>query len=267
MSLARATGQQLIDFSLNEYATLFPATRGNKAQQAIFTVTRYLFRAVVKVLERLPFCRNLFITVTYETTGAYSPLNAEFIARLRRRSLTLIRFEGYFDISKLVFPEPKPIREVFTIDPDLAQTVRDHSKSARGHADILIGLHIRRGDYDVHLGGKHYYSLEFYRQVMDAMLTLFPGRQVAFLVCSNEKLPMEMFASLNATMGPGTLLGDLYSLAECDHIIGPPSTFSLWAAFHGLKPIHLMLKSQVPVSLDQFMIPDGHFECFDLNIF
>jgi hypothetical protein len=30
---------------------------------------------------------------------------------------------------------------------------------------------------------------------------------------------------------------DLYSLARCDYVFGPPSTYSQWASFYGNKPL------------------------------
>ena len=143
--------------------------------------------------------------------------------------------------------------------------VREHARAAKDGADVLIGLHIRRGDYDIHLGGRHYYPLEFYRETMDRVAALFPNRRIAFLLCSNEKLPMEIFAPHQVATGPGTSLGDLYCLAECDYLLGPPSTYSLWAAYYKRKPIYQMFRREAPASLDNFMVPDGHFECYDLN--
>jgi hypothetical protein len=89
---------------------------------------------------------------------------------------------------------------------------------------------------------------------------------VAFLVCSDEPVPDDFLAPFHATRGPGALLGDLYALAECDWVIGPPSTFSLWAACYGRKPIHQLCRRELPASLGDFMVPDGHFECYDLNL-
>ena len=44
------------------------------------------------------------------------------------------------------------------------------------------------------------------------------------------------FVLMDWTPGPGTEIGDLYSLAACDYIIGPPSTYTQWASFYGQVP-------------------------------
>jgi hypothetical protein len=40
--------------------------------------------------------------------------------------------------------------------------------------------------------------------------------------------------------GPGHFIEDLYALASCDYIIGPPSTFSQWASFYGNVPRYMV---------------------------
>jgi hypothetical protein len=60
---------------------------------------------------------------------------------------------------------------------------------------------------------------------------------VAFLVCSNEPVaPLLSLEGLKVFEGPGTAIGDLYALAGCDKLMGPPSTFSLWASYWGGRP-------------------------------
>lgn len=265
MAIANGSGQRLIDFSLNEYAALFPATRRMKLFEWPYKVLRLLVRAIVKTLWRLPIGRTFIIDVTYQNSEQCSPGNANFMAKIKRRRLTFIRVAGYFDLSKIVLPETETIRAKFAPDPEITRMARAHATAARRGADVLIGIHIRRRDYDMHLNGKHFYPVKFYREAMDQMVRILPGKKTAFLICSDEALPMDLFSPLQVMMGPGTVLGDLYGLAECDYLLGPPSTYSLWAAFYGRKPIFQMFRKEVPSHLEQFMVPDGHFECYDLN--
>lgn len=265
LSLEALTGQKFINFSLDKYAVLFPNTRRPKWAEIPYKLARYVVRAVAKAAWLIPIVRFLVIDVTWKNTGDMSPGNPSFIDRLKRRPLTFIRMDQYFDISKLHFPDVEIIRRTFDPDPPILQAAHDHALRAKGGANVLLGLHIRRRDYDVHLGGRHFYPLDVYRQAMDRMVALFAGRKVAFLLCSDEKLPDDFVAAHPATCGLGTQLGDLYTLAECDYLLGPPSTFSLWAAYYGRKPIYQMIRPEPPDNLDKFMIPDGHFECYDLN--
>ena len=265
LSLSELTGQRFFDFSLDKYADLFPATRRSKWIEPFYKLTRYTVRAIVKMLWMAPG-HPFVIDVTWENTGEHSPGNPEFISRLKRRPLSFLRVDQYLDISKITFPPTQTIRETFTPDPEIMQMVQAHARAAKDGADVLIGLHIRRGDFDIHLGGRYYYPIAFYRETVDRIASFFPNQRIAFLLCSNEKLPLEIFAPYQVTTGPGTSLGDLYCMAECDYLLGPPSTYSLWAAYYKRKPIHHMFRREAPASLDQFWVPDGHFECYELNI-
>ena len=117
-----------------------------------------------------------------------------------------------------------------------------YNKYKKGH-DVLIGVHIRGGDYKKFEGGKWYYTAEQYYTKMKelASLKVFEGKKLSFIICTNEKnilLPAtQNFSVLNEERH---FVEDLYLLAKCDYIIGPPSTFSLWASFYGSKPLYMI---------------------------
>ena len=58
-----------------------------------------------------------------------------------------------------------------------------------------------------------------------------PGQRVSFLVCSDAQLKPTDFSDLQVRCGSGHIVEDLYGLAETDLVVGPPSTYSGWAAF------------------------------------
>lgn len=260
-ALAEASGQKLYDFDLNTYAALFPATRPWEPRW-LYRLFRKIVLQLIKLCRRFPAGRACFVSA--DGVGAdFSPGNPAFIAQIKSRSFTFLSGLPY--LAEMTFPAPEAVRAKLTPDAGVLDQIREQLAVARGGADILIGVHIRQGNYADYRDGIYYYSSDFYRQVMAALVDFFPGRKVAFLICSNESQPLEIFAPLKIALGPGTVLGDLYSLAGCDYVIGAPSTYSLWAAFYGRKPIHVLIKPQIPRSLDDFYLPDGRFECIDLE--
>ena len=150
------------------------------------------------------------------------------------------------------------IRRHFTPVAELRQQVRQVVAAARAHCDVLVGVHIRHGDYKEHLNGKYYYETELYAAWMRQISALFPGRRVGFLVCSNAPQNPECFSGLTWTPGAGQLVADMYALAECDWLIGPPSTFSQWASFYGQKPLCIVRDRTLAPRLDSFVIFDAH---------
>jgi len=55
-------------------------------------------------------------------------------------------------------------------------------------------------------------------------------------------------------------MGVLYGLAECDYIVCLASSFSLWAAFQGRKPVWCMSDENRRLELKDFVIHDHNFE-------
>lgn len=133
------------------------------------------------------------------------------------------------------------VRDFFSPVPELRAQVHRSVDNARSVADRVIGVHVRRGDYAGWLGGRYFFPVERYIAWMREALALWPGERVAFVVCSNENLDnLSEKAGAPVFPGPGSACGDLYALAACDAIIGPPSTFGLWASFFGQTPFHMV---------------------------
>lgn len=132
------------------------------------------------------------------------------------------------------------IRAFFTpLEPWRGNAER-RAAAARGGADLLIGVHIRHGDYAQHHGGRWFFPIAAYAGLMRGLAERAAPRRVRFLVCSNAALAPADFPGLAATIGTGHLIEDLHALACCDLIVGPPSSYSGWAAFWGGARLHFI---------------------------
>lgn len=156
------------------------------------------------------------------------------------------------------------VREYFQLVPALAAEVNACTTQARRGADVLIGVHLRMGDYREFLGGALFYEGAEYRQVMKRAADLFTGRKVRFLICSNEKQPEELFRGLDVRPGPGGAVTDLYALAACDYIIGAPSTYSAWASFYGRAP-RFVLPERTPEQRQAGELPNPKLADFQVH--
>jgi hypothetical protein len=114
--------------------------------------------------------------------------------------------------------------------------VRSVVEPVRRRERLLVGVHIRRGDYERFKDGRYFYSHAQYRSLMVGVQAVFPERETTFLVCSDEPAPPDAFAGLDVVRGPGSEIEDLYALAACDLLIGPPSTYTTWASYYGQVP-------------------------------
>lgn len=128
--------------------------------------------------------------------------------------------------------------------------------SIRSQTDILVGIHIRQGDYQRHRGGRYFYQLEQYIKVMESARSLFPNKKVTFLICSNAKQEEQQLENFSYVFGNNHIIEDMYSLAECDYIIGPPSSYSMWASFYGERPLYMIRDVNKALEIKDFI----HFQ-------
>ncbi|MFT3807431.1 alpha-1,2-fucosyltransferase [Arenimonas sp.] len=158
-----------------------------------------------------------------------------------------------------------PIDELQTrVDRLLARTA--------GRPGPLIGVHMRRGDYRTYCDGIMYYSAAEYADVMRSLANSSRHRGGArFLVCTDEPVEPGSFDGLDVTVSTESPIVDLYSLAACDMIVGPNSSFSQWASYYGDVPLHVLNYkaaethgSEEPVRHPD---PEKHFSVFSPESF
>jgi hypothetical protein len=126
------------------------------------------------------------------------------------------------------------------------------SKIEQEHFDIIVGVHIRRGDYKEYKGGKFYFENSVYLDAMSQVANLFPKEKIGFLICSNEDIDLDYFKDYDVFLGLGHFIQDLYALAMCDYIMGPPSTYSFWASFFGDNRLLQISAESTIVHLEKF---------------
>lgn len=155
---------------------------------------------------------------------------------IRRRRLWVAM--GWRMSSKtLVDKHQNLIREFFRPLSIHLQNIEQVIQETKRDADVVVGVHIRHGDYAHFEGGRFYYPLSDYRRWMDSLVQQYHSQRVTFLVCGNGVIDHEAFEGLSIKRGSGHMVEDMYALARTDLIIGPPSTFSAWASFYGQTPL------------------------------
>jgi hypothetical protein len=150
------------------------------------------------------------------------------------------------------------LKILFTPKEYYLQRINALITSNRQNIDLLIGVHVRRGDYKDHFGGIYYYDTDVYRQRMLELKKMFPEKKIKFLVCSNEKLNAAQFKDMDVVFGSGEQIEDMYSFAFCDFLIGPPSTFTAWASFWGKVPLQFIMDPHEKPEPDAFRIFDSN---------
>lgn len=267
-------GGRLVNFTFHSYADLFesthrdfycqfpPATRRSR-WDVIPPLGRLLRRLrlpyqLVRYASRLnerfaPFGKRV-VTVR-ETPG--QPItrleDPELLARLGG-ARTVFFYGWNFRSPELVRRHAEKIRAYFQPIESIAAASRNAVARLRAQAEIVVGVHVRHGDYRTWKNGLYYYPVEQYATWMRSLAGQFPGQRVAFLVASDEPRTTEEFPGLATGFCPGSPVADIYALAGCDYIIGPPSTYSQWASFHGNTPLLQIHHRDAPVRPDLFLV-------------
>jgi hypothetical protein len=262
IALAEERGWRVSNVTFHSYADMFLTTRAD-------IYCRYPVTRRRSVLDRLPgvatalrktrlltnaakyasrYPKIFRNTVTlHELPGkAVIYLDQEFFQAQIRGAEKFFVHGWKFRAPALVKKHAAKIREFFRPAPAIAAQAQAQVAPLRTQAEVVVGVHIRQGDYRGWLGGKYFFPVERYAAWMREIPVQFPGKRVAFFVCSDEPRTAAEFAGLTVAFG-GSPLADNLSLSACDFIIGPVSTFSQWASFYGGKPLfHLKNTDAVP---------------------
>jgi hypothetical protein len=253
---------QVLNPVFNEYSTFFvgsdsrwltrfpapSAATGGEAGSGIRRIGRkvldYLLYAVTNPFrrDRIAFLRSsIHEVIDLHHPAVYEWWNTGFLQFVRRK-IVISNGWIFWDHESFI-KHAERIREYFRLVPALAAQVQKHVEHCRQEADVLVGIHIRHGDYRTAGGGAYFYETGHYVALMRRLAAASPAR-VCFLVCSDEPIQSADFAGLTIYPGPGTAIEDMYALAACDYIIGPPSSFSGWASFFGQVPLYFITDLQ-----------------------
>lgn len=145
------------------------------------------------------------------------------------------------------------IRQIFLPKVDIVKKVESFFSEKVILYDVIIGVHIRKGDYKEFFNGAYYFEDSVYYRYMKDLQAEMSGYKVGFLLCSNECVEHLSFQGLNTfQLDNPNLMEDLYALSKCNFIIGPPSTFSMWASFYGNVPLRILKYTDEVIRLVEF---------------
>jgi hypothetical protein len=217
---------------------------------SIFNKFRPFFsRKLFSVFVRSPFV--VVVKIPMEEDCVLS--GVDFLNTCTQAKVVLTDGYRFRDHTNFVKHSAK-IRSYFKLKMVYFDAVKDLISRARKGVKLLVGVHVRQGDYENYKGGEYFYSAEQYLELIKKMETMLAPSKVRFLVFSNGDIVKEVFADQNVIFGNNNAIEDMYSLAECDFIVGPPSTFSTWASFYGNTPIYRVIDVNAEFSLGDFKV-------------
>lgn len=232
----------------DEYEQFFIATSGNNFQGYPISVNilnggvfnNLIVKYLNKLKNKLPFGMVYHDIKEYDERVQMFQMNYDEEFQQLAHSKIVVA-HGWLYRDEVNIRKYKPIiRQLFAPVPEYRAKADAVITQAHQNVDCVIGVHIRRGDYKDFLNGKFFYDDSIYTQRMHEVAALLnaQGKTYRFLICSNEKLDIASFGNLPVSFEPRHFITDLYALAGCNYIMGPPSTFSLWASYYADAPLY-----------------------------
>lgn len=121
----------------------------------------------------------------------------------------------------------------------------------------IIGVHIRRGDYKTFKSGIYCYDDEVFLNYMNDLRLLVNeslGKEVKFVIFSNDHHSFNDNEEILVSKNEWYIDHHLMSL--CDYLIGPPSSFTLWASYVGNVPFYHVKQKNENIKFEDFLISD-----------
>lgn len=281
---AEAYRGRVANLSFDEYAQYFQSTSQDvwcrfPAQKNFFKSNRlrawmfFVNRGVLKMLRKTSVLRSpihqVFVADLPEyrfDESRFFELDTPAFQTVFSRKPVVFLFGRFFRDYSNFEKHQETIRNFFTPIHEIQVQIQSIIQNTKKETDLIVGVHMRRGDYEQFANGKYFYSQSEYLRQMQQLLTLTSSKRVKFIVCSNEPIQKNIFKDLAFCTGPGHLVGDMYTLAACDLIMGPPSTYTLWASFYGNKPLYQIRDLNKRFGLQDFVIlPPELLYNFNLN--
>ncbi|QHV95273.1 alpha-1,2-fucosyltransferase [Spirosoma endbachense] len=184
----------------------------------------------------------------YQVGWVHTELND---LRRGKKNWLLLEGEG-FRSSIDVQRNQATIRSLFSPKTKYIKQVDRIIVSLKEKGSLLVGIHLRKGDYKDWKSGEYYFDDLTYMNYIEQAKRLFKNQSVGFILCSDEPINKNLFQSETAYISTNEVIVDLYLLAKCDYLIGPPSTFSGWASFYGDVPLCVVESKDAELTLSNF---------------
>jgi hypothetical protein len=158
----------------------------------------------------------------------------------------------YFRDESSFFENAACIRQRFTPGERYLNSIYTFIKKMRSKYKYVIGIHVRRGDYQEWNNGKYCFSDHIYLNYIKQLKNIL-NEDACYIIVSNEVVT-DILSIRDCFIHRGHAIEDLYLLSMCDYILGPPSTYSAWASFYGSVPLCYIFEENQNITLNNFKV-------------
>ena len=246
--LAKKIGTKYVPFYISHFFPYFPNLK--KKYKSFTTTVIYPFLTFTfKVLNKLHLLKVQDISDLELCKKLTQSLDAK---------KTVILDKWDFKGNEILFNNEDLLKEYQDYYKDLFFVdISDIKDKYISNDKTNIAVHIRRGDYIGHCGGKYYYDDEIYCTKIDELLKAMKVKNPQIIIFTNDsEINKDFYHSKyeNVIFSNEQWQKDQQIMANCQYIIGAPSTFTMWASYMGNVPTYHIWEKLEKVSKDKFMI-------------
>ena len=153
---------------------------------------------------------------------------AELLA-LATKKLVLVAGWNYRDKSLTSKWQPQ-ISKKFSINERKLRSTPVYQRQAQWKKSgyDVVGVHVRRGDYSLWRGGRYFFGDDVY---LEHVRRIGATSATRFVIFSSHDHPFSGSEEIIVSENHWSV--DHWLMANCDYLIGPPSTFTMWASYLG----------------------------------
>jgi Glycosyl transferase family 11 len=266
---AIASDYRVYQARFNEYFEYFDE---NQARNAIHSPMRFIFQRnhwlhtlcrrslgfLIRMSIKFNIKKLLFIEIIqiYDYTASMVfDLNDPVFVQKARSKLVLVAGWRFLDAPNFEKHQHQ-IRAFWQPNAHILATVERQITLYRSQFEVLIGVHIRRGDYaDFKKGQWFFDDATYVHKLLEInQLDAFKNKKIGFIICSNGVIDQSLFTGLHIEFETRHFMVDLQLLSGCDFIVGVPSTFSMWASFYGQRPLLQLQESHSKINFEDFKV-------------
>ena len=200
------------NLSFDEYAQYFQTTeqdifcrypsakspiKSNRIRTFLLLVNRILLKLLRKLNIRISAFHGIVVAdmpeYSFEENRYFQLNDPSFQKLVNQKPLTFLFgrfFRDYLNFEK----HQNIIRQFFRPTARIQANVENFMGNARKGTDLIVGVHVRRGDYAQFVGGKYFYSQEDYCTILQLMQVNLPVKKMRFIICSNERINEGFFS-------------------------------------------------------------------------
>ncbi len=244
-----------IDLSFTSYSYLFELKNSSKNLKTLFIKSKWFSILLSKFLSLIILANDYLEShfIDHYKIG-WTHTEIENLKR-HKNGVLFLRGEGFRD-TEGVKKHRSQICGIFEPHEKYQYKADQITKKIKNGNKLLIGIHIRRGDYREVMKEYCYDDKEYCDILMHLKSRGVLNVPVTFLICSDEKINKNAFKNFNTYFSEEDPVVDLLLLSKCDYIIGPPSTFSLWASYYGKVPLLTIKNNRMTFDLHDFKISE-----------